>query len=376
MKKSFKFIDLFAGIGGIRIPFDKLGGKCVFTSEIDPYCQQVYTANFQDKPHGDITKINPKDIPDHDLLLGGFPCQSFSIIGKQQGFADTRGTLFFSIEQILKEKKPFAFLLENVKQLFTHDKGRTYRVIHEKLEDLGYSVHTKILNSLDFGIPQKRERTYIVGFLNSSNFDFPEKNKKVNLTKILEEESQIDPRHFTSDYIKEKRSKSVSKIPFKPAIWHENKSGNISILPYSCALRASASYNYLLVDGKRRLTEREMLRLQGFPDSFKIVVNYSQTRKQAGNSVTVPVIEAIARNMVPVMMKHILRKKKSKNIQEASKMSELKKGTKTRLIELKKFMEDEVIKREMTAAEYYFLQMGYVNCLIDNGLLIKEEQAR
>lgn len=302
-KHNFKFIDLFAGIGGIRIPFDKLGGECVFSSEIDPYCQQVYEANFGEKPQGDITKIDPKSIPDHDILLGGFPCQAFSIIGKQQGFADTRGTLFFSIEQILKEKQPRAFLLENVKQLFTHDGGRTYKIIHAKLEELGYSVHTKILNSLDFGVPQKRERTYIVGFLKKTDFEFPAGHKKYDLSEVLEDEDKIDPRHFASDYIIQKRLSSVSQIPEIPTIWHENKSGNISALPYSCALRASASYNYLLVNGKRRLTEREMLRLQGFPDSFKIVCNYSQTRKQAGNSVTVPVIEALSERIIAKIRK-------------------------------------------------------------------------
>lgn len=300
-KKSFKFIDLFAGIGGIRIPFDKLNGECVFSSEIDPYCQKVYEENFGEKPFGDITKIAPKDIPDHDILLGGFPCQAFSIIGRQKGFADTRGTLFFNIEQILKEKQPKAFLLENVKQLFTHDQGRTYKVIHQKLTDLGYKVHTKVLNSLDFGVPQKRERTYIVGFLEDINFSFPESTKKYDLSAILEEDSSVPERYFASEYIVQKRLEALKTNPPTPSIWHENKSGNISPLPYSCALRANASYNYLLVNGQRRLTEREMLRLQGFPDSFKIVCNYSQTRKQAGNSVTVPAIEAIAKNMLQAM---------------------------------------------------------------------------
>lgn len=171
---KFRFIDLFAGIGGIRIPFDKHNGECVFSSEIDPHAQEVYRENFGEKPFGDITKINPKSIPDHDILLGGFPCQAFSIIGQQKGFADTRGTLFFNIEQILREKRPKAFLLENVKQLYTHDKGRTYKTIYEKLRDLGYQVHTEILSALDFGVPQKRERTYIVGFLKKTDFQFPE----------------------------------------------------------------------------------------------------------------------------------------------------------------------------------------------------------
>lgn len=307
---TFKFIDLFAGLGGIRIPFDKFNGKCVFSSEIDPYCQDAYEANFGERPHGDITKIDPADIPDHDILLGGFPCQAFSIIGRQKGFADTRGTLFFNIEKILEEKQPRAFLLENVKQLYTHDKGRTYKIILKKLNELGYNVHTQILNSLDFGVPQKRERTYIVGFLDHDiDFEFPKGGKKYDLSAILQDEKSVADSYYASDYILEKRMAAIKKMPTVPTIWHENKSGNISALPYSCALRANASYNYLLVNGKRRLTEREMLRLQGFPDSYKIVCNYSQTRKQAGNSVTVPAIEAIARNMLQAMGMKKERKK-------------------------------------------------------------------
>ncbi|MDN4712181.1 DNA (cytosine-5-)-methyltransferase [Vibrio parahaemolyticus] len=161
---SFKFIDLFAGIGGIRLGFEHVGGQCVFSSEWDKHAQKTYEANFGEKPHGDITQIDPLDIPDHDILLGGFPCQAFSIIGKMNGFDDTRGTLFFNVANIIKEKQPAAFMLENVKQLKTHDKGNTFRVILKTLEDLGYSVHHTVLNALDFGVPQKRERTFIVGF--------------------------------------------------------------------------------------------------------------------------------------------------------------------------------------------------------------------
>ncbi|HAT8857633.1 TPA: DNA (cytosine-5-)-methyltransferase [Legionella pneumophila subsp. pneumophila] len=297
-RKAFKFIDLFAGIGGIRIPFDKLNGECVFSSEIDPYCQKTYEANFGEKPFGDITKISPQDIPDHDILLGGFPCQAFSIIGRQKGFSDTRGTLFFNIEQILKVKRPRAFLLENVKQLSTHDGGRTFQIIIETLRNLGYTVYSTILNSLDFGVPQKRERTYIVGFIDNVPFEFPKGGVPFNLESILEKEQQIPNKYYASDYIRQKRIAALKGVSPIPSIWHENKSGNISTLPYSCALRATASYSYLLVNGERRLTEREMLRLQGFPDTFKIVCNYTQTRKQAGNAVTVNVIDAIAKKLI------------------------------------------------------------------------------
>ena len=150
---NFEFIDLFAGIGGIRLGFESIGGKCVFSSEWDKYAQDTYEANFGERPEGDITKINIKTIPEHNILLGGFPCQAFSICGNQKGFSDTRGTLFFNIEEILRIKKPYAFMLENVKNLRSHDKGRTFKILLEHLENLGYYVHHTILNSLDFGIP-------------------------------------------------------------------------------------------------------------------------------------------------------------------------------------------------------------------------------
>ncbi|MCR9652479.1 DNA cytosine methyltransferase [Vibrio parahaemolyticus] len=299
---SFKFIDLFAGIGGIRLGFEHVGGQCVFSSEWDKHAQKTYEANFGEKPHGDITQIDPLDIPDHDILLGGFPCQAFSIIGKMNGFDDTRGTLFFNVANIIKEKQPAAFMLENVKQLKTHDKGNTFRVILKTLEDLGYSVHHTVLNALDFGVPQKRERTFIVGFLNKdTNFNFPIGNANYDLNDILENDSDIEEKYFVNDDIKNKRLENLKKEPPYPSIWHQNVSGNVSPLPYSCALRAGASYNYLLVNGVRRPTPRELLRLQGFPDTYKIVVPYTQLRKQAGNSVAVPVIKAIANQMLHSM---------------------------------------------------------------------------
>ncbi|CCN89242.1 Modification methylase HaeII (Cytosine-specific methyltransferase HaeII) [Vibrio nigripulchritudo SFn27] len=299
---SFKFIDLFAGIGGIRLGFEHVGGQCVFSSEWDKHAQKTYEANFGEKPHGDITQIDPLDIPDHDILLGGFPCQAFSIIGKMNGFDDTRGTLFFNVANIIKEKQPAAFMLENVKQLKTHDKGNTFRVILKTLEDLGYSVHHTVLNALDFGVPQKRERTFIVGFLNKdTNFNFPIGNANYDLNDILENDSDIEEKYFVNDDIKNKRLENLKKEPPYPSIWHQNVSGNVSPLPYSCALRAGASYNYLLVNGVRRPTPRELLRLQGFPDTYKIVVPYTQLRKQAGNSVAVPVIKAIANQMLNSM---------------------------------------------------------------------------
>ncbi|TAE19508.1 MAG: DNA cytosine methyltransferase [Bacteroidetes bacterium] len=294
-----KTIDLFAGIGGIRLGFEAFGCENVFTSEWDKDAQKMYEANFGEVPLGDITQIAPDSIPDHDILLAGFPCQPFSIIGNMQGFADTRGTLFFNIEEILRVKQPYAFLLENVKQLRTHDSGRTFKVILEKLQNLGYFVHHTILNALDFGLPQKRERTIIVGFKEDVSFKFPKPVAVgLSLEQILEPEETIDKKYFASQDIREKRLKRLKIKPFYPSIWHENKGGNISVLPFSCALRAGGSYNYLLVNGKRRFSERELLRLQGFPDSFKIAVSYTAMRKLTGNSVAVPVMRAVAQEMM------------------------------------------------------------------------------
>ena len=296
---SFTFIDLFAGIGGMRLGFEAVGGSCVFSSEWDHYAQETYAANFGETPAGDITKISASGIPDHDILLAGFPCQPFSILGNKKGFSDTRGTLFFDIERILEAKTPLAFLLENVKNLRTHDGSRTFTAIRERLKELGYFVHTEILNALDFGLPQKRERVFIAGFRKNLEFKFPKPlGVEPKLADVLETDDQVDPRLFASQRIKDSRLKKCKVKPFYPSVWHENKSGNISALPFSCALRAGASYNYLLVNGTRRPSARELLRLQGFPDTFKIAVPYAQIRKQTGNSVAVPVTQAVAREML------------------------------------------------------------------------------
>jgi DNA (cytosine-5)-methyltransferase 1 len=313
---DFTFIDLFAGIGGMRIPFDELGGHCVFSSEWDKYAQETYKANFNERSHGDITQIKPNLIPDHDILLAGFPCQAFSIIGNKEGFNDTvRGTLFFNIVKILQAKKPAAFLLENVKQLKTHDQGRTFKIIEHNLNQLGYHTYTKILNALDFGLPQKRERTFIVGFRENINFSFPNSLKvKTSLSNILESDEQVETKLFASDFIKNKRLERLKIKPFYPSIWHENKAGNISVLPYSCALRRGASYNYLLVNGIRRPSSRELLRLQGFPEDFKIVVSHSEIRKQTGNSVPVSVVRYIAKEMIEALNKREFVQEKPKQL--------------------------------------------------------------
>ncbi len=298
---NFTFIDLFAGIGGIRLGFESVGGRCVFSSEFDEDACRTYEANFGEHPSGDITKIEAEDIPDFDILLGGFPCQAFSIIGKREGFNnETCGTLFFEIERILKAKKPKAFMLENVRNLTAHDNGNTFKVILAHLEALGYYVHAKVLNALDYGVPQKRERIIIVGFLQNVFFTFPDpvpQHTRKNLTDILEEE--VDSRYFVKDSIRESRLMRIKNPNYpKPYISHENKAGSITPHPFSAALRAGASANYILINDERRPTEREMLRLQGFPDNFKIVVPYSKVKKQCGNSVAVPVIKAVASQMI------------------------------------------------------------------------------
>lgn len=302
---KFTFVDLFAGIGGIRIPFTELGGKCVFSSEWDKAAQISYSYNFGEVPFGDITKINSDSIPKHDVLLAGFPCQAFSIIGKMKGFADTRGTMFFEVARILQHHQPKAILLENVKQLVSHDGGKTFKVILDTLAELGYSVKWKILNALDFGLPQKRERVIIVGFKSAAaceqfNFDF--EPIAYDLASVLEDDKNVDSSLFASDMILDKRQKRVEgKNVFYPSVWHENKSGNISILPYACALRTGASYNYLLINGYRRPSSRELLRFQGFPEKFKIEVSHQEIRRQTGNSVAVPMIRAVAKKIIQLL---------------------------------------------------------------------------
>jgi len=316
MGKDFKFIDLFAGIGGIRIPFQELGGECVFTSEWDPHAQKTYEANFNEVPFGDITLVDAKDVPDHNILLAGFPCQPFSIIGEKEGFSDTRGTLFFDIERIIEEKRPDAFLLENVKHLVGHNKGNTFKVIKEHLSKLGYTFYYKVLNALDYGLPQKRERVIIVGFRERLPFKWPEPHKqRALLSDILEKENEVCPSLFASEKIQKDRLLKYRGEHFSPSIWHQNKSGNISALPYSCALRAGASYNYLLVDGKRRPSARELIRLQGFPEDFIIPVSYTQMRKQAGNSVPVSVIRAVAKEMLTSLNNKLPTKAEAKQPQ-------------------------------------------------------------
>ncbi len=298
----FKFIDLFAGIGGVRLPFQELGGRCVFTSEWDKFSCQTYKANFREMPWGDITKIPAEDIPAHDLLLAGFPCQPFSQAGLKKGFQDTRGTLFFNIAEILNHHRPKAILLENVKRLRSHDGGNTLKVIMETLEDLGYTIQTRVMNAKDFGVPQNRERIYIVGFLGKTDFNFPEPPKhKTRLGDILEKKA--DEKYTISDKLwaghqrrlKEHKEKGFG---FGYCLFDED-----SVYTSTISARYYKDGSEILIKQKgknpRKLTPREAARLQGFPDDFIIPVSDGQAYKQFGNSVAVPAIRAIAKAMVP-----------------------------------------------------------------------------
>lgn len=298
---GFSFIDLFAGIGGMRLGFESVGGHCVFASECDEKACDTYERNFGSRPSGDITRIDSNAIPDFDILLAGFPCQAFSIIGKQEGFKnETCGTLFFEIERIIQAKRPSAFLLENVKNLATHDRGRTFRVIRTHLESLGYSVYSKVLNSLDYGVPQKRERIYIVGFSRNVFFEFPEpveRFDRLTLPDILEK--NVATKYYVRDSIRDSRLTRIKDKAYpRPYVSHENISGSITPHPYFSALRAGASANYILVNDERRPTIREMLRAQGFPEHYEIMLPYSIAKHQCGNTVTVPVVKAIAEKML------------------------------------------------------------------------------
>lgn len=304
---KFRFIDLFAGIGGIRIPFQELGGECVFSSEWDKFSQKTYRVNFGETPAGDIRQIEAANIPDFDILLGGFPCQPFSQAGLHKGFADTRGTLFFEIERIIEEKRPSAFLLENVKQLKGHDGGKTLSVIMEHLHALNYHAEYKVLKAADFGVPQIRERIYIIGlskekFVIPHDYKFPYPSPEEHKTRVGDIlDKNVDSKYTISDRLWEghqrrKIENHRNGKGFGYAIFNEDS-------PYTSTI--SARYykdgSEILIEQKgknpRKLTPRECARLQGFPDSFVIPVSDAQAYKQFGNSVAVPVIRAIAKQL-------------------------------------------------------------------------------
>lgn len=307
----FTFIDLFAGIGGIRLPFQELGGKCVFTSEWDKFAQKTYRINFGEIPAGDITKIEMNAIPAFDILLAGFPCQPFSQAGQKRGFEDTRGTLFFEIERIISAKRPKAFLLENVKQLRGHDGGRTLSAIVKHLIALDYTVNYEVLKAAYFGLPQNRERIYIVGFnkehfcINDDyDFTYPKPAKKpTRLGDILE--SDVDERYTISDklyagHLRRKKEHKEKGNGFGFTVFTPESEYTNTI-----SARYYKDGSEVLIEQKgknpRKLTPRECARLQGFPEDFIIPVSNTQAYKQFGNSVAVPVIRAIAKRMLKEM---------------------------------------------------------------------------
>jgi len=314
MVKQLNFIDLFAGIGGFRIALEKTGAKCVFSSEWDKFAQITYKENFGEIPKGDITKINEEEIPKHDILCAGFPCQAFSISGKQRGFKDTRGTLFFDIAKIIKHHHPKIVFLENVKNLIKHYNGNTLKIILKTLEDLGYNVFYQVLVSSTFGVPQARERIYIVCFrkdLEITNFSFPKPTyKKIIVKDILEDdEKAIDCIINRTDLKFWERNETPSLRPIQIGQINNGGQGEriYSIKGHAITLSAygggvaGKTGAYLINEKIRRLTPRECARVQGYPEWFKIPVSKSQAYKQFGNSVSVPVIEAIFKQILTTL---------------------------------------------------------------------------
>jgi DNA (cytosine-5)-methyltransferase 1 len=321
----FTFIDLFAGIGGFRLAFQRTGGRCVFSSEWDRSAQQTYFANFGEIPFGDITKIANErraaaEIPKHDILAGGFPCQAFSIAGFKGGFSDTRGTLFFNLARIIEDHSPRAIFLENVKGLAGHDRGRTLSTIMKTLEeDLGYHVYTQIVNAKDFGVPQNRERVFIVGFKSraaASRFEFPQPLGKVTTISDIKEQEVVSTKYYLSDRYLETLIRHRERHAAKGnGFGFEIKSD--SDIANAIVVGGMGRERNLVVDkrlrdftpktnikgpvnrqGIRKMTPREWARLQGFPDSFIIPVADAQAYKQFGNSVSVPAIEATVKRIV------------------------------------------------------------------------------
>lgn len=322
-KPKFKFIDLFAGIGGFRLALQNLGGKCVFSSEWDKQAQKTYRANFGETPFGDITKEETKQyIPDgFDILCAGFPCQAFSIAGKRGGFEDTRGTLFFDVAEIIKRKQPKAFFLENVKGLRNHDKGRTLETILNVLRnDLGYYVpDPQILNAKDFGVPQNRERIYIVGFhpdIRIENFDFPKSTNRKTTFADIKEKNVVETKYYLSTQylqtlVEHKARHETKGNGFGYEIIKDNHIAN-AIVCGGMGRERNLVIDFRITDftpttnikgevnreGIRKMTPREWARLQGFPDNYVIPVSDASAYKQFGNSVAVPAIQATAKEII------------------------------------------------------------------------------
>lgn len=310
ISKKYKSLDLFAGVGGIRMGFEKAGFETVFGNDFDAYCKITYDLNFKDVPLtvADISKVKSSDLPNFDILLGGFPCQPFSIAGYRRGFLDTgRGDLFFEIVRILRDKKPRAVFLENVKNLKSHDGGKTFKIISDALEDLGYHVKVKVLNSVEYGnVPQNRERVYIVGFKSKKQYDAFEFPEPVKLNKTVADilEKDVDEKYYyTNSPLYPELNKTIKKpnvvYQWRRIYVRENKSG---VCPTLTANMGMGGHNVPLIrdnKGIRKLTPRECARFQGFPDSYKLPKDFPDTKlyKQFGNSVTTTVIERVAKQI-------------------------------------------------------------------------------
>lgn len=310
---TFTFIDLFAGIGGFRIALENLEGTCIFSSEWDKNSKKVYEDNFGELPYGDITKMKEEEIPSHDVLCAGFPCQSFSISGKRLGFSDTRGTLFFDIARIVKYHRPKVLFLENVKNFARHDAGKTLSVVLNTLRGLRYTVFYKVLRSSDFGVPQARERIYIIGFrkdLNVEHFEFPSPTKEVRVVKdILERESTVRNvyinRKDTNIYGVEKKVNDLRR-PLQIGTINKGGQGERIYSIYAAGITLSAygggaaskTGAYLINNRIRKLTPRECARMQGFPESFILPQSRNVAYRQFGDSVSTPVLEAIFKNVL------------------------------------------------------------------------------
>lgn len=306
---NFTFIDLFAGLGGFRIALESLGAKCVYSNEWDKSVQAVYEENFGDMPEGDITLVDESTIPNHDILCAGFPCQAFSISGKQKGFEDSRGTLFFDVARIIKEKKPKVVFMENVKNFATHDEGKTLAVIKATMEELGYQFHQKVLNAVDYGVPQKRERIYMVCFRNDlevKGFQYPKPFKLMRHVEdfLLKDEKMVE--HLYVDrpdtYYNDTKDETYSNKSVRLGTVNKGGQGERIYSTKGIAITLSAhgggvfakTGGYLIGSRTRRLHPRECARIMGYPDSYKICKSANQTYKQFGNSVVIDVLQLIA----------------------------------------------------------------------------------
>lgn len=306
---DYTFIDLFAGLGGFRIALESLGARCVYSNEWDIFAQKVYAENFGDIPEGDITQVDENTIPDHDILCAGFPCQAFSISGKQDGFKDNRGTLFFDVARIVKTKKPNVVFMENVKNFVTHDNGDTLKVVRKTMEELGYTFYQKVLNASDYGVPQNRERVYMVCFKNDLKMDSFKYPKPFKLTYyvedfLLEDEDALKDLYVdrSDTYFNGVKDNQYSNKPIRLGIVNKGGQGEriYSIKGTAITLSANgggafAKTGGYLINGKiRKLHPRECARIMGYPDTYKICENTNQAYKQLGNSVVIDVLQLIA----------------------------------------------------------------------------------